>query len=87
MSYIPAGHCQELSGWTDAVKKIGSGIWGTIQTYGAEKGKAEAYKELVTAQQAAAMAAPVKPPMPAWIVPAGIGAAALVAVLVLTKRK
>lgn len=72
-----------VGGWTDTVKKIGKGAFDVIQTHGAAKGRAAAFEELAKAKADAAM--PVGG-MPKWLLPVGIGAAALVLVLILKKR-
>jgi len=86
MSYIPQGQYQDLGG--NVLDKIGSGLktFGTaaldIYTKGqTEAAKAEAYKEMALAKGAPGAAGGT----PKWLLPVGIGAAALVAILVLKK--
>ena len=78
---------QDLDGWTDTLKDFGKTALSTIQAHGEAKGSAAAYKaqaEALAAQRAAA-AAP-SGGMPKWLLPVGIGAGALVLILILKKR-
>lgn len=68
--------------WDDiwsGVKKVGSAAEGAVESYGAAKGQAQAY------QNQAAAAGQSK--MPSWLLPVGIGAGALVLIMVLRKKK
>jgi hypothetical protein len=79
MSYLVA-----QSGLWDSIKQAGSSAWEILQQKGKAAGQAEAYKEMLAQQQAM-----MRPPgaTPAWLVPAAIGGAGLIAFLMLRKRR
>jgi hypothetical protein len=68
--------------WGSAVKKIGGGALDIVQTQARTAGEAAAYKELALAQAAKEQR---QAGTPKWLLPVGIGAVALVAILVLKK--
>jgi len=83
MSYLPSGqYQQDLGAWYDPLKEIGGGALDIVQSQARTKGEAAAYKELALAQAAKEQQ---QAGMPKWLLPVGIGAAALVAILVLKK--
>lgn len=77
---------QEMGGLWDSVKNIGSGVAkGALDIYGDSK-KQQGAAELA-AQQAAAQQQQQPGGMPGWIIPVAIGAAGLVAVVLITRKK
>jgi len=86
MSYLPSGqYRQDLGNLFDVVKSFGKTAVDVAQQYGSQAGQAEAYRQMALAQKTAAAPA-AAPGMPSWLLPAVIGAGALVLILVLKKK-
>lgn len=67
------------------VKTIGSSVFGAVKTIGGALAS-QAPSPAPAPAAAPVVFAPQKPGMPGWVLPVGIGAAALVAILVLRKK-
>ncbi len=97
MSYFPQGETELISregygdlglSWSDIKSGASGVVGGALDFYGqAQKtaGQAAAYEEIARAQAAAAAGRPAAG-MPSWLLPVGLGAGALVLVLMMRRR-
>lgn len=89
MNYIPStAFRSDLGSWTSTIKQIGGGALDLFKQQQQAKGQAAAALEIAKAQAAAAGGGIRRAGggLPGWAIPAGIGAAALVLILVLKKK-
>jgi hypothetical protein len=89
MSYYDTGNTELVSrqGYSGLGFSISGLAKGALDFYGKtqqQAGQAAAYKEM--AMQKAAAAAPKPSAMPSWLLPVGIGGAALLLLVMLKKR-
>lgn len=85
------GYHQDLGfswgGASDALKKIGGGALDVVRSQAQAKGEAAAMERAMAAQAAASgQRRGGGGGLPSWAIPAGIGALALVAIMVMKKK-
>lgn len=85
MSYTKSYQATGDDDWLDTLKSIGSGALNVVTEYGRQQGQSAAYQSIAEQKAAQQTQTQQSAGMPPWLIPAGIGAVALIAIIMLKK--